>query len=685
MARRRRASRRSGSRKPSSRITRAILIGLGLTLPVLYVVFTKTVFDPFEKPAPAFRLLVPRDIDLYAHRAKLASDLDLHDPKHPTPVVLQRWMRTLQWRDFAATEWARERGMPATLEELLAPVAGVLSGDTGPLDPIDDLLGSEVAVIGRDPFTAGHLAFLFRLSTAGKLAVEALDFQGVREGVLAGATRSEVIDEQMPEIRFHRLDLADGKSWFYFRESDLLVVGNQSELVRDVRRTVEQGDALSLGLSRLYLENVPAASAPVDERFSSDFSLDMRHFLGAYDLLPDIDRRNADAVANILPNLLDLELLRDAVGRLEVDKNRIDLEVFCDVAGDKPRAGKGGIQGADTFLVHERLGSALSLLPHGMAAAVTMNVDLTEFLQAVVAGLDPELVKLINDTIRGVARWNPTFNVNNLSQLIAELDRALVGRVTLAVRALDHDVPEGAQPVPTLAFFAPIRDLNAWEAIGQALINGNQVLGVASEKMWQQVNPGLGDHKVLPLPATSAEALSFIALEGETLVFTTDSDLTLEIIDVYRGMGKAVAGDPGVAELLQGYQRRATRANVVAWVDSREFRRVLEPYAEWRAELDTQLDFAVLRAQHRREILRKEYPQYVDRELPQDLETELEARLDTIIFGLEDERLATVVPEAARHFREAYGWLDLLDQATASLRLGEHTMGAAVHVETAID
>lgn len=689
MARTRRARRRSGARPRSSRFTRSLLIGAALVLPVLWVVFTKTMFDPFEADAPPFRLVVPRDVDLYVHRSGLAGDMDDDGAGLPVPLVPQRWMSTLPWRDFASSTWAREHGVPAGVEDLLAPIEPLLTQDLGQLDLFADLLGEEVAIIGREPWTAGHLALLARISTKGKLAVEALDFAGVRDGVLAGAQRSEVVDEHQPDLRWWRLDLPDGTALHYFREADLLVAGTDASLVRDVRRTLGQSDQLSLGASRLYLDNLPPEpeGARGPPRFSSELLFDVQDLLRGQQLLPDLETRNEDALANILPRLVDVERLRDAVGRVAFDRRRIDVDLFVDSSSDGPRVSVGGLRGSDTFLVHERLRDALALLPRGTAAVQVLDVELSAFLQTVVDGLDPELVKLINDSIRDMVAWTPTFNVNNVSQLIAELDRALEGGITLALRPLDHDIPAGAQPVPALAFIVPLRDPNAWDAVMQAVINGHQILGVQSSAMWQQSYGGTGMHKVLPLPVTAAEALSFLVLDRETLVFSTDPEFTLEIVEVYMGRGRAVAAEPGVQDLLAAFEARQTRANAASWIDARGVERMLAPYAEWWADTDSTLDHAVLRAEKRREILRDEHPAYVDREadLPAELAAALDVQLDAHIDALEAGRRSVTIPAAARRHAESVGWLGLLRQGAFSLRLGDHTVGLALHLETVID
>ena len=685
MARRRTSRRRGSNRRKSSGIVRKLLIGVALLIPVLWVVFTKVVFDPFETPVPAFRLLVPRDVDLYVQRESLASDFELTPGQTPVPTIVQRWMRTLQWRDLAATDWGIEHGMPVDAEELLAPVTELMSLDAGPVDIMQDLVGNELAVIGRNPWSIGHYAFLCRLTNTGKLAVEAFPKVALdAEGPLQGATHTEVIDDQVPDVRWFDLGLADGTTWSYQRVSDLLVVGNDSKLVRDVLRTVSGGSELSLGLSRLFRDNLTEPSRAPEERLSVELSLDVQNLVEAYDLDPDLEARNVDAVANVLPRLVDVTLMREAVGRLEVDKRQVDLDVLIDVATVSEGAQRGGLKGQKTFKAHERLTHGLSLMPVGTSFVQTMNVDLTRFLKSVVDGLDPELVKLLNDTIRDVQRYNPAWGVHNVSQLIAELDRALMGELTIGARRLDHDVPPGSQPVPTLAFLLPVRDLDAWEAIGKALINGNQVFGVNSTEMWQQEYGGLGVHKVLPLPATSAEALSFIVLDGEWLILTTDPDMTAEMIEAYGG-GRAQLGEPDVRELISAFEVTDTRANAAVWMDTRGLRELLDPYADWHADLETQLDFSVLRAVKQRDILRAEFGGEDITTLSESDQQAIGKRLDDELDALEKERVERDVPAFASAWREGLGWMTLLQQAVGAVRIGDETLGVGLHLRTVVD
>ena len=74
MARRPRARRRERRRRGNVGLRR-LALALVIAVPVLYFIFTKVFFDPFEGSQPVFAVLVPRDVDLYAQRARLDTDL----------------------------------------------------------------------------------------------------------------------------------------------------------------------------------------------------------------------------------------------------------------------------------------------------------------------------------------------------------------------------------------------------------------------------------------------------------------------------------------------------------------------------------------------------------------------------------------------------------------------------------
>ncbi|MFT7463158.1 MAG: hypothetical protein ACI9EF_001500 [Pseudohongiellaceae bacterium] len=687
MARTRRARKHTSKRHKSTGLRRKLLIGLGFLIPLMYFAFTRLFFDPFEASQPSFERLVPQDVDLFVHRKALASDFDVF----PEPSVPARWMRTPEWQALTETAWYSDEGWPKTMDGFLEELLGEnveLLNDAGPFDLLDDVLGQEIAIVGRSPATAGHLAMLARLTPTAKLALEALDFDGILGGALEGATRTEVSDPEQPAVTWQRLELPGSDPIFYARRTDMVVAGNYEPLVRDILRTVEAGPELSLGLSRLYHDSLQPASRADSSRFTMEWYGDLGHFVEAYDLAPAVDDRHQDALLNVLPRLIDWDLLQEGIGRLEFDSRHIDFTAHSELDVAAASDDKGGLLGSPSFVVEDRLSDLLSMLPESTGGVMTANIDLSRFLNTVVDGLDSELVNLMNGLIRDVSRYNPGWRVKSLPQFMTELARVLKGELTVAFRPLDHLVPPGSQPLPAMAFIAPVKDAAACEALFQAFINANQVLGVDKERMWSYDHNGIGTRKSMGLVGMAAEELSFMVLEGETMVFTTDDEFTLEIFESYTGAKPSAATKLGVSELIEAFTvpgKPRARGNVALWGDVPTIQEMLAPYAEWTAEVETQLDFASLRVVQRKQLIAREYPQYLDDdELPNKVEAEVNEKLDTILTEIDTRRREIEVPALAEDFRESRLWLDLLGQGALSVLLEERATEVAVHLRTVV-
>ncbi len=688
MARKKRARKHTSKRHKSKGVGRKLLIGLGLLLPLIYFAFTRVFFNPFEGAQPSFERLVPQDVDLFLHRQFLASDFD----EFPEPAVPARWMRTPQWRELTETGWYQDSGWPAHMDGFLEPLLGEngeLLEDTGPIDILEDLLGQELAIVGRNPGTDGHLALMARVSAKAKLAIEAMAFDSVLESALPGASRVEVRDPEVPAVTWQQLDLPGEEPLYYARRADLLVAGNNEKLVQDILRTVESGAELSLGLSRLYHDKLQQASRPPEGRFTMEWFGDLGHMVDAYDLAPNVADRHRDALFNVLPRLIDWELLQDGIGRLEFDARRVDFSAYADHDVAAASDDKGGLLGAPAFSVADRLDELLSILPTTTGGVITVNVDLKRFLNTIVEGLDSDVINLLNGLIRDVARYNPGWRVNSLAQLITELSRVLQGELTVAIRPLDHLVPEGAQPLPALAFILPVKDGAACEALFQAFINANQVLGVDPETMWQFDHHGIGTRKSMGLVGMPAEQLSFMVFEGETMVLTTDDEFTLEIFGAYTGAESSAASASGVSQLVDSFaapgQKRA-RGNVALWGNAATILDMLDPYADFTAELETQLDFSTLRVIERKKLIAREYPQHQGKdELPSAVEAEIETKLDALLGEMDARRRTEELPALANQLRESRQWLELLGQGALSLLLEERATELVVHLRTAVE
>lgn len=727
MARRKRVKRRQRTgRRGARRLLVRVGIGAALAVPVLYFGFTRMFYDPFEDRQPPFPVLVPHDVDLFVRREALASDIGVF----PRPTLLDRLQRTREYRELSATAWWQALGWPAGLEAALKE-AEAAAADL-PLDPLADLAGREVALVGRlPPGEAPQLLLMARISDKAKLAVEALDVGPLRSRALPDATLTDEEDPDVPGLAWRRLDLPGEDPLYYARELDLLVASRHQTLLRDVMRSVRGSREASLGLSRLYLDRLPPPAGAPELRFSADMLLDAERLLrlagigaGAEDGADGGAESGAesgagaagggaggagsgaasgggrpgggpgdaalaavpgpDAVANALEKLIDLELVREVVARLELDED-VALRLFADVDHALATERHTGLVGAPGFLVEERLRDAMAMLPADTSGVIVLNVELRPFLQTLTAAFNPDLVVLLDSLLKDVVRYNPGFPVDDLGKLVDYVDRMLDGRLTFAVRPLDHSVPEGSQPLPLIAMIAPVRDAARWRQLDEAVVRGHKAFGLdRTTDMWHQPD-GIGDRKWLRLPAgLPVEEVSYVLLDGATAVIGTDDGFVTEIVAAYANNSSSLHSKPEVRRMVQRFG--TARGNVAGWASAEALARLIAPYAEYVAEQDTQLDHGVLRLARRKQLLQTEFREFSGKEdeLPPETVAKLDAQLDAYILGLEDERHAQAIPALAKVFRERTQWLSMLETFAFSLRIGERDAEMSLYAGTVL-
>jgi hypothetical protein len=699
MARKARKRRRHGSRGRSKGLGGRILLIAGLVLALLYFAFTKVLFDPFEGDQPAYQLLVPRDVDLFVRREALASDV-VDDEGLPVPRIYERLRNTAKWREFQEGTYFTQLTWPDELERLVDEVQPQLR--ELPLDPVADVLGQEVVLIGRDLQGSGQWALMARLSARAKLAVEIFGFDATLESAVPGATRELLRDGEHAEVSYFRVSLpgpgglalpgvagaADGEVYFYARETDLLVVSDDESLIRDVLRFVKgaSDSERSVGLSRTYDGHLPRTSADPSAGFSAEFAVAAGTLLKSWGLTPDTTSRSEDALANILLGLIDTELLEDVVGRLDLGQGSVSLRMHGEIDFGRASTDQGGLLGQRDFIVRDRLGETLGLMPTDLSALVTMNVALGRFLTTVSSGFSPDVLRLVNSTLRDVASLTAGRQVDTVPEMIAELSRALGDEITIAMRPLDHEIPEGSQPLPATVLLLPIDDLETWLAVEDSFLRAHALFGVSNDGGMLKLDEGVGERRWLSFVNQPFEEIAYIVLDGEMLALSTDNDLLREVVQIYTGARMSLAGQEKVANLLDAFDQgglQAPRGNAAAWVSADSLQVVLEPYAAYAADLATIIDFGVERQSERRKIIQRAYPQFKGADsLPPDVEDAVNEELDRILDEMEATRRRETIPALAQKWAQEWAWLPLLEQGVLGLRLGDRSMNFELHLET---
>lgn len=683
MARRRKQLKRRERRQRSSKAlgrVGAVVVVVGV---LLYFAFTQFFFDPFEGSQKSFPVLVPHDVDLFVHRERLDSDMAVF----PMPRLLVRLKGTAEWRDLTGTDWWSGLEFPGQVAAFEQDVRNALH--ESPLDPIADLLGNEIALVGRLPDLGlgdSQYALLARLSTKAKFLIEGLDIEVGLEKAFPGARMVTVPDPEWPGLAYRRLEVPEQGVWFFARELDLLVMSRSEVLVRDVLRIVLGNEETSLGLSRLYYGHLPPATGAPDERLSLPFMLNLRQVLKRTEGDEALTRETPDALADALSKLVDLTLFEDMVGRVEID-NSLTVTLHAELDAARAQSERTGLLGTRTFRVDERMRDVFSLLPADTIFTVSFNCDFGALLTTLADSLSDDVIKLLNDTIKELAKYTPSWRVQNLrgpSGLLRHLDRALGDEITIAVREADHEFAPGSQPLPALAFFIRVRDLNLWNQLDEAVVRGRHALGLGKDDLWQR-DEGNGMQKWMFLPAgLPMEELSWIVLNRETVIIATDLDFLREIVSVYAShrssLGTRVEARDSVAVMGN------MLANLVLWGSAPRVLELLEPYGKYIALESTAVDRVAARLTQRNHLIASNYAEYRGREdeLPEALREQLEARLDNVMTAMEATRREQTIPAAAKAWREARQWLSLFGPVSVALRLGDHDADLRLHADTVL-
>ncbi len=678
MARRRRRRARSSKKRKKSTL-KVLGIVLLLSLPVLYFLFTKFVYDPFEGSVGPFPELVPREVDVYVRRERLDSDFEIF----PMPRELARLTATPGFREVAQSDWYAQQAWITELAGLAATLEGALA--EAPFDLLDDLLGAEVVVLGRLPAGVGdpRFAYLARLSAKGRAAYSVLDQPAVRDRILPGAEVRQVEDPDYAKVTYQRVDLSDGTTWFVSRELDMLVVGKDEPLVRDVLRTTLVEREQSLGLTRLYAQDLPLDEGLPEDHFNAELFLDVPAYLASGEADEDLAERSVNAATNILRQVVDVTLLQDMIARVEMEQGTLRFNGHAMVDNQRATGVKTGLVGQPTFVLKEQLELIFGRVPRSVVGMVTAKVDIGDLLTTVFASFSNDIKTITNEALRGVARYNPGWNrVNNAADLIGLLEVVLRDEITFVMRPLDHELPVDVQPVPAIVMIAPLGNYQAFKDLEDAFMRGMREFGLGVDGLtnWS-FNEGVGERYWFETSGLPFTEFSYIVLGEKLLVMGIDDDLVKEIVDVYTSVKPSIATKPQIQELIDS--AGTERANLAMWVDAKGLGEILGPYSRWVADSETRIDYGVLRIQRRREIIDRDYPQYRGREeLPGSVEADIEAKLDALLQAEEADRRATTVPAEAERWLDSFAWLDALSDAFAAVNLGTREAEARVIVNT---
>jgi hypothetical protein len=600
------------------RLLRYVVIGLFLLLLGGLWAFSFFFFNPFEG-AYEYPLasLIPREIDFYAAKNRLARDFD----PFPRPAFLEEFEASPAGKAILDLG-VRERVAGWRIADTLAELDRVLAQLPVRVDPLDVFGGQALAVAGHLAGTNledARWAVYGRTSRLGKLAVELvaggwIDLAPQGLAVTPFEHEGETLGVQISGGRLPR-------PIFLARILDVVIVSTQAELVAQAEELEATRGQDSLDRSAKYTDNVRRTATPGDEL---ELYLDQRALAENLRLAGTWpDARSNDLATALVARFFQLGALRELIGTLDFAEV-VSLDLVGELSSNVLTPFQTRLfeeHGFDRELMLE----AARLIPAdaGLFAYLHADVgDLLRELRSVVQTLDPAAISNLEDFVRSA------FN-QDLDALIDDIDAALRDRVAFFVR--DYDYPEevlGNVPphddTPVFAWAAILwpEDQGKIDEIQDVIVRDDVVAMLkiqgaspGSPGIWENTLQGgayVREYWNVLVPGTGQIATLEMKGREPYLVISNENRLLGQIFKIY-STGRSDEGQTRLAEQASFQTWVASglaSANALAWFAPRSLaptgRRIAARTAG-QSGADT-IDWSVERPRIEREVLARDFP-----------------------------------------------------------------------------
>jgi len=476
-------------------------------------------FNPFEGSLPSLRDAVPRDVNFFVRKERLAGDFE------PFPVPLF-WPELANARGFSdlkngpiGQSWKRTGGDQA-LQQLADEFARVREQTGGTLDVMRDVLGTEVIFAGREvddsqppkPLPEPWWCMYTRIGWRVKVAHALAGF-----GYVQDKLRASGIDVQ-PDGLDMVVKLTGGKTLFVRRHLDLLMVSNHKPLIEKSQRLIDGSrDEEPIGQMPAYdytLDRVRkwANANALDEPNVVEFVVEpnafdaFSRFAASWPSAQNKDSMNE----RVLASFLNLRGWLQVTGGLMFTAGGLAATGQVGLNSKQHTPFQSSFYKAEEERRDRWLDPFLRMVPESACAAAALRMPAGEFLHAMFEALEDSEKELINDGMR-----RATFNGNPLTDmrdLIEKMKPAFLPRTGFVFRKNEPDpsrdtngelmVPVAAKsPMPQVAWVFWLRP-GTGQDIAAALVatlkNYYQTFGF--RRVWHLTVPFGADK--LPEPVT---------------------------------------------------------------------------------------------------------------------------------------------------------------------------------------
>ncbi len=652
-----------------------LFVGAAAGISILYLAVTTFVFNPLETSVIAFQNAVPRACDFFLRKKDLSDDL----PLPATAITPLREDATL-WKPIEEGKllFPKEtvRDLVAGYRDLEAAFAEVPL-----LDPVRDLVGSEVVLAGLLPDKGGvegsRFGLYLRVSWRVRAAFGLLRYGFVRGRLLAG-----IPSQDRPQGVLQITPPGLGRSLFLARRNDLLVVASDEAWIQESFDLLNDRGQGSFGQSSMFNDEIATrlrdrTSARSDTPSNAQVFLrveKLRALIGAAKTWPQTTSPLFEE--RLLANVFSTGMIRDvaALVRFESRPRRsIVVDAFFDI--DVSMLDPAGQRLFTTRpLTSGDLTQAAQMTPQSAFLGGIASFPGGEVARLVESSMAPQDRQIPDDALRRTGKYTST------RALVDDFDLA-VGDRTIVVarenvyppREKDPDTDHG--PEPAVAFSFPQRSP---ERIGQLIkffSENKQYVGIEQSYTWDVSGHRGQEFYSILVPGTGEIAVLAVGRDtrGE-LIVSNQARLIDNVHSTWRLTAtfadKPYAQDALFSDLFAEPQDEPV--NLMVWGSGPKLARALQKYVDHWVRMagfgDVEQEKA-LRPGLFAQALREKYPQFRPDNVPPKERAEVDEIVDRKLAERRQAAAKNATPQVRQEYQEMLRWLDAVPGALATLRL----------------
>lgn len=625
--------------KPKKRrIWRTLLLTV-LGLVVFLLMFVSAfIFNPFESSLPELRDIVPRGVNFFVRKQRLAEDFDpFPEPKFWPAVVDAPGFEAVQAGGLGRS-FQREGGAKA-VEDARRTFDQVRADSNGFLDIMRDVIGDELIIAGynqdhsfsparplAEPQWCVYTRVTWRVKALHGLAGFGYVRGMIEEQGMAMASQDDLLVVTPP----------NGKPIYIKRHLDAVMISNHQGLLHQAQLLIDGSrDEEPIGQQPAYTDGAEARiqqwaiDNDVDDPNVVEYVVEPNAFDGFRRFAATWPNpQNRDSMnERVLASFLNLKGWSQVTGGLLFHEGVFGATGQIGLNSKQHTAFQSSFYTAEKQRRDQWLDPFLRMVPESACAAAGLRMPAGDFLHAMFDALEPDEKSLINDALR-----RATFHgeqVQDVRDLVDKLRVAFRSRTGFVFRRNEPDlsrdkegnlmVPVAAKsPMPQVAWVFWLRPNGAplVESLVSMLSSYHQSFGF--QKVWHLKVPFSGG--ALPEPVTEftnpqIPATGEIAMIvfREFFVVSNSGPLIRDILRTRYGSSTGARSIQEIPEYAEVERELSPSLSGLVWINGEHLVPVLDDYLSF-ADSSTSEPDAEWMMQTRRgaeeHVRRTHYPRF---------------------------------------------------------------------------